>query len=118
MLSDVGLQMRTSFNRRSLSCSIIQLTVKLVAPSTSHPSSSSATRETSASYFLVDLASVSTGNEQEAQGSNIYKSLYTLRLILQRLSEPRGSSSSVPLLPFRESKLSRLLKPCLEGASR
>ncbi|EKX46206.1 hypothetical protein GUITHDRAFT_107824 [Guillardia theta CCMP2712] len=109
--------MRTNFSRRPLSTSIVQLTVR-VSSSSSRAASHPEAADVCSSFFLVDLASFSTSAELEAQGSNMYKSLYTLRLILQRLSDSQKSQGGNLVLPFRESKLTRLLKPCLDGTSR
>ena len=73
---------------------------------------------------LVDLAGserrqAATNEHQGHEGASINKSLLTLSTIIHRLSE-MPHAEAPPLapashLPFRDSKLTRLLQPCLGG---
>lgn len=70
---------------------------------------------------LVDLAGSenakmtgSTG-ERAREAKHINQSLLTLSLILQRLSTVKNGSSHIQYLPFRDSKLTRLLQSSLSG---
>ena len=81
----------------------------------------------SSTLQLVDLAGserrVAASEHQGHEGSAINKSLLTLSTIIHRLSEipsaevaAAGSSrAATSHLPFRDSKLTRLLQPCLGG---
>lgn len=74
-----------------------------------HAGSAAATRSV-AWLTLVDLAGSERGNaannkEQRLEGSNINKSLLTLGNVVQKLAD--GSAQHIP---FRDSKLTRLLQ--------
>lgn len=76
------------------------------------------------SLNLVDLAGSerlkSTGAEgiRQKEGAHINKSLLTLGTIIHTLSEHAGKSGSVGHLPYRNSKLTRLLRPALGGNAK
>ncbi|EPY53618.1 kinesin-like protein Tea2 [Schizosaccharomyces cryophilus OY26] len=72
---------------------------------------------------LVDLAGserASTDHERRKEGAFINKSLLTLGTVISRLSNSvnGGSSSSNNHIPYRESKLTRLLQQSLSGQSQ
>lgn len=67
---------------------------------------------------LIDLAGSesATGQaERLKEGSFINKSLLTLGTVIGKLSEPKTSLGHIP---YRDSKLTRLLQPALSGNSR
>lgn len=73
---------------------------------------------------LVDLAGsekyvTQGGKERRAEGANINKSLLTLGKVIFALSE-KGSSSAatLPHIPYRDSKLTRILQNSLSGNSK
>ncbi|RDW93230.1 putative kinesin family protein (KipA) [Aspergillus mulundensis] len=71
---------------------------------------------------LIDLAGserAADDKERRTEGAHINKSLLTLGNIISRLSETKGntSQSEGKHLPFRDSKLTRLLQPALSGNS-
>ncbi|GAA5980414.1 hypothetical protein JCM5350_001490 [Sporobolomyces pararoseus] len=68
---------------------------------------------------LIDLAGSESATGQEErrkEGSFINKSLLTLGTVIGKLTEPHHSSTSH--VPYRDSKLTRLLQPALSGNSR
>ncbi|GAA6059859.1 hypothetical protein JCM10212_007064 [Sporobolomyces blumeae] len=67
---------------------------------------------------LIDLAGSESATGQEErrkEGSFINKSLLTLGTVIGKLTEPHGSNAHIP---YRDSKLTRLLQPALSGNSR
>ncbi|KAG7662273.1 KIP2 [[Candida] subhashii] len=98
----------TDFNARSSrSHSILQIKIT----STSLISNTS----TKATLSLCDLAGserASTSVERRKEGSYINKSLLALSNVINRLS-----SSSLEHVPYRDSKLTRILQPALSGSS-
>ena len=87
----------------------------------------SAARARQSTLQLVDLAGSerrqsSSGGDasQGVEGATINKSLLALSTIIHRLSELGMPGSLLPLahLPFRDSKLTRLLQPCLGGPAQ
>lgn len=73
---------------------------------------------------LVDLAGSenakmtnSTG-ERAREAKCINQSLLTLSLIIQRLSKEKSGSVHKQYLPYRDSKLTRLLQPSLSGMAK
>lgn len=76
------------------------------------------------SLNLVDLAGServkSTGatGKRQVEGAHINQSLLVLGTIINRLSAAGGSSAKVGHLPYRDSKLTRLLRPALGGNAR
>ncbi|WBW72359.1 kinesin family plus-end directed microtubule motor Tea2 [Schizosaccharomyces osmophilus] len=72
---------------------------------------------------LVDLAGserASTDHERRKEGAFINKSLLTLGTVISRLSNSvnGGASSNNNHIPYRESKLTRLLQQSLSGQSQ
>lgn len=76
------------------------------------------------SLNLVDLAGSerlkSTGAEgtRQKEGAHINKSLLVLGTIINRLSSSGGDTSRIGHLPYRDSKLTRLLQPALGGNAK
>ncbi|KAI0559643.1 Kinesin-related Protein [Gracilaria domingensis] len=76
------------------------------------------------SLNLVDLAGSerlkSTGAEgaRQKEGSHINKSLLVLGTIINRLSSANGDPAKYGHLPYRDSKLTRLLRPALGGNAK
>lgn len=76
------------------------------------------------SLNLVDLAGSerlkSTGAQgtRQKEGCHINKSLLVLGTIINRLSSAGGDSSKIGHLPYRDSKLTRLLRPALGGNAK
>lgn len=100
----------TEFNARSSrSHAVVQISVEGSASPLSPP--------ISATLYLCDLAGserAADNDERRKEGSFINKSLLTLALIIGRLSD---QSTGAAHLPFRDSKLTRLLQPALSGKS-
>ena len=82
-----------------------------------------ATTGTFARVRLCDLAgseraaSTSNSGKRLQEGGNINKSLLALGSVVQALAKSKGSSQDV-FIPYRGSKLTRLLKDCLGGNCR
>lgn len=76
------------------------------------------------SLNLVDLAGSerikSTGAEgtRQKEGAHINKSLLVLGTIINRLSSSSADPSKLGHLPYRDSKLTRLLRPALGGNAK
>lgn len=76
------------------------------------------------SLNLVDLAGSerlkSTGAEgtRQKEGAHINKSLLVLGTIINRLSSARSDVANIGHLPYRDSKLTRLLRPALGGNAK
>ena len=73
---------------------------------------------------LIDLAGserAAESKERRQEGSHINRSLLTLGTVIARLSEARsrdgGKDKDASHLPYRDSKLTRLLQPALSGNS-
>ncbi len=73
---------------------------------------------------LIDLAGserAAESKERRTEGAHINKSLLTLGTVIGRLSGEKDKSSAVDKdekhLPYRDSKLTRLLQPALSGNS-
>ncbi|KAJ1017750.1 hypothetical protein NDA16_005069 [Ustilago loliicola] len=68
---------------------------------------------------LIDLAGsekyISQGGERRTEGSHINKSLLTLGKVIYALSERNSSSAHIP---YRDSKLTRILQNSLSGNAR
>jgi len=134
------VQLRTDQERASRATTIIRLTVyveppagRLDATAAAPPPGARAADgrlgSRSASLFLVDLASAAASNCADA---HLHRSLYTLRLIVGRLSRRAkrlgkeaaadgGAEAAAPddmaaRLPYRDSKLTRLLRNSLGGS--
>lgn len=75
------------------------------------------------SLYLVDLAGsesakmTNSKGERAREAKHINQSLLTLSTIIQRLSEDRsgGAGKRTQHLPYRDSKLTRILEPALDG---
>ncbi|CAO1637354.1 unnamed protein product [Sympodiomycopsis kandeliae] len=72
---------------------------------------------------LVDLAGsekyvTKGGKERRAEGANINKSLLTLGKVIFALSEKNTSTTTSTHIPYRDSKLTRILQNSLSGNSR
>ncbi|CAO3668969.1 unnamed protein product [Umbelopsis vinacea] len=66
---------------------------------------------------LIDLAGsekATTNLERQKEGAYINKSLLTLGTVISKLTDGKGSSH----IPFRDSKLTRILQPSLSGNAR
>lgn len=76
------------------------------------------------SLNLVDLAgserlkSTGAAGTRKTEGCHINKSLLTLGTIINRLSAAGGDLKKAGHLPYRDSKLTRLLRPALGGNAR
>lgn len=72
---------------------------------------------------LIDLAGserAADSKERRTEGAHINKSLLTLGNVIARLSENKdknGNPKDTKHLPYRDSKLTRLLQPALSGTS-
>ncbi|KAK4052258.1 Kinesin-like protein kip2 [Microbotryomycetes sp. JL221] len=69
---------------------------------------------------LIDLAgseSATGQDERRKEGAYINKSLLTLSTVISKLSEARPNGP-IQHIPYRDSKLTRLLQPALSGKSR
>jgi len=69
---------------------------------------------------LIDLAGserAAESKERREEGSHINRSLLTLGTVIARLSETKGKDKNANHLPYRDSKLTRLLQPALSGNS-
>uniref|UniRef100_V5EE60 Kinesin-like protein n=2 Tax=Kalmanozyma brasiliensis (strain GHG001) TaxID=1365824 RepID=V5EE60_KALBG len=70
---------------------------------------------------LIDLAGseryVSQGSDRRAEGAHINKSLLTLGKVIYALSEKTASAGAVHI-PYRDSKLTRILQNSLSGNAR
>jgi centromeric protein E len=70
--------------------------------------------------YLCDLAGSERAvsqSERRKEGAYINKSLLTLGTVIARLSSSSTGSSSLGHIPYRDSKLTRLLQPALSGRS-
>ena len=98
----------TDFNARSSrSHSILQIKLKVIDILTE--------TELKSTLSLCDLAGLeraATSLERRKEGSYINKSLLALSNVINKLS-----SSTLEHIPYRDSKLTRLLQPALSGSS-
>ncbi len=71
---------------------------------------------------LIDLAGsekyVSQGSDRRAEGAHINKSLLTLGKVIYALSEKSSPSTTGVHIPYRDSKLTRILQNSLSGNAR
>lgn len=70
---------------------------------------------------LIDLAGserAATEKERRKEGAFINKSLLTLGTVIAKLSEQCASGKQEPHIPYRDSKLTRLLQSSLGGNAR
>lgn len=103
----------TDFNARSSRSHAI-LQIKL------HTFSSLSQVETNATLSLCDLAGsekATSSVERRKEGSFINKSLLALSTVINKLSFSSKTGSLNEHIPYRDSKLTRLLQPALSGAS-
>lgn len=76
------------------------------------------------SLNLVDLAgserlkSTGANGKRQTEGCHINKSLLTLGTVINRLAAAGGDVKKTKHLPYRDSKLTRLLRPALGGNAR
>ncbi|KAL1959514.1 hypothetical protein VTO42DRAFT_1959 [Malbranchea cinnamomea] len=117
----------TQFNARS---SRSHAVVQIVVESRERISGSSGSQEKRAGMVvpggvrvstlsLIDLAGserAADDKERRAEGAHINKSLLTLGTVIARLSEKHKEGEGKHL-PYRDSKLTRLLQPALSGNS-
>ncbi|KAH3678402.1 hypothetical protein WICMUC_001419 [Wickerhamomyces mucosus] len=100
----------TDFNSRSSrSHAIVQLRIGITNQSTGI--------ETFSTLSLCDLAGserATSHNERRKEGSFINKSLLALGSVIVKLSSPQ---TSIGHIPYRDSKLTRILQPALSGES-
>lgn len=104
----------TEFNSKSSrSHAVVQITVE--STSNSQPGMRTST------LYLCDLAGserAASKTERRKEGAYINKSLLTLGTVIARLcAASTGSGSSAGHIPYRDSKLTRLLQPALSGKS-
>lgn len=105
----------TDFNARSSrSHSILQIKISTIDLSTN--------TEQSSTLSLCDLAGserATSSLERRKEGSFINKSLLALSTVINKLSLASGNSSPgiMEHIPYRDSKLTRLLQPALSGSS-
>lgn len=121
----------TQFNARSSrSHAVVQIVVesreRALAPNTNHEKRAGlvpgGVRVSTLS--LIDLAGserAAENKERRTEGAHINKSLLTLGTVIARLSgdkdRPTNSDRDGKHLPYRDSKLTRLLQPALSGNS-
>lgn len=110
----------TEFNSKSSrSHAVVQIFVESTA-SASGPNPGGPAR--SSLLYLCDLAGserAASQTERRKEGAYINKSLLTLGTVISRLSAVSTSASNVSAghIPYRDSKLTRLLQPALSGKS-
>ena len=122
----------TQFNSHSSrSHAVVQIVVESRerAPVTSSPDNKRAAMAPGgvrvSTLSLIDLAGserAADDRERRAEGAHINKSLLTLGTIISRLSENKDKNGNPTdrdgkHLPYRDSKLTRLLQPALSGNS-
>ncbi|EGV61951.1 hypothetical protein CANTEDRAFT_125333 [Yamadazyma tenuis ATCC 10573] len=76
--------------------------------------------ETNATLSLCDLAGSERGtssSERRKEGSFINKSLLALSTVINKLSISSNTGNLTDHVPYRDSKLTRLLQPALSGSS-
>lgn len=103
----------TDFNARSSRSHAI-LQIKL------HTRNHQSGIETNATLSLCDLAGsekATSSVERRKEGSFINKSLLALSTVINKLSYSSKTGSLNEHIPYRDSKLTRLLQPALSGAS-
>lgn len=103
----------TDFNTRSSrSHAILQLKLNTVDLPTG--------METNSTLSLCDLAGsekATSSAERRKEGSFINKSLLALSTVINKLSVSSNTGSLNEHIPYRDSKLTRLLQPALSGSS-
>ncbi|KAF9126503.1 hypothetical protein BGW39_006572 [Mortierella sp. 14UC] len=86
------------------------------SPTTRKPSSKSASAVRVSQLNLIDLAGsekASSNEERRKEGAFINKSLLTLGTVISKLTEEKGAH-----IPYRDSKLTRILQSSLNGSAR
>ncbi|ODQ63262.1 kinesin-domain-containing protein, partial [Nadsonia fulvescens var. elongata DSM 6958] len=118
----------TEFNSRSSrSHAVVQITIECTPHSMStiegnddnSKADANNLRSTISTLYLCDLAGserAAQQSERRKEGAFINKSLLTLGTIISRLSAA-STSSALTHVPYRDSKLTRLLQPALSGKS-
>lgn len=103
----------TDFNSRSSrSHAILQLKLNVVDLATGF--------EQNSTLSLCDLAGserATSSVERRKEGSFINKSLLALSTVINKLSVSSNTASATDHIPYRDSKLTRLLQPALSGSS-
>ncbi|ORY82471.1 kinesin motor domain-containing protein, partial [Protomyces lactucae-debilis] len=109
----------TDFNAHSSrSHAVVQLVVESVPASLSLTMSNASGVAKIRTLNMIDLAGsekAASDAERRKEGSYINKSLLTLGTVIARLTS--GSQASSAHIPFRDSKLTRLLQHALSGLS-
>ncbi|KAF2666028.1 kinesin-domain-containing protein [Microthyrium microscopicum] len=116
----------TQFNARSSrSHAVVQIVVESrerAGPNNRAPLPPGGVRVSTLS--LIDLAGserAAESKERRTEGAHINKSLLTLGTVISKLSfekdKEKGGPNSDKHLPYRDSKLTRLLQPALQGNS-
>ncbi|CBQ68949.1 related to Kinesin [Sporisorium reilianum SRZ2] len=119
----------TDWNERSSrSHTCFKITIESWERSDQDPSAGSAEtrlgkKVTVSELCLIDLAGsekyVSQGSDRRAEGAHINKSLLTLGKVIYALSEKTSSPNSAGAhIPYRDSKLTRILQNSLSGNAR
>ncbi|KAG0373627.1 hypothetical protein BGX24_011452 [Mortierella sp. AD032] len=114
----------TDFNAHSSrSHSIFQIVIEsrdrsptAAGSPTSKPGSKSASAVRVSQLNLIDLAGsekASSNEERRKEGAFINKSLLTLGTVISKLTEEKGAH-----IPYRDSKLTRILQSSLNGSAR
>lgn len=119
----------TQFNQRSSrSHAVVQIVVESRErlPGVSNSSTTMVTAKAGAggvrvsTLSLIDLAGserAAENKERRQEGAHINKSLLTLGNVISKLADARSGKGGVEHLPYRDSKLTRLLQPALSGNS-
>ncbi|ANB10963.1 Kip2p [Sugiyamaella lignohabitans] len=112
----------TDFNSRSSrSHAVVQISIESIPNSDStgvrsHQSQHQQLQRLQSTLYLCDLAGSERAvsqSERRKEGAFINKSLLTLGTVIARLS----SNNNAGHIPYRDSKLTRLLQPALSGKS-
>ena len=117
---------RTAMNATS---SRSHAVLRISVSSTPNPGHALSGPPRSSTLYVVDLAGSERADPNAArtkklvqlkkEGSNINQSLLTLRLCVQRLAKASGEAAEpVGHVPYRDSKLTRILQPALAGPGR
>ena len=117
---------RTAMNATS---SRSHAVLRISVSSTPNPGHALSGPPLASTLYVVDLAGSERADPNAArtkklvqlkkEGSNINQSLLTLRLCVQRLAKASGEASEpVGHVPYRDSKLTRILQPALAGPGR
>lgn len=116
-----GMNASSSRSHSIITISVIREDI----PSTSHPNQPNQPTCRAAKLHLVDLAGserakrTAAGGDRFAEGVQINKGLFALAKVISTLADnsdkPRGKQAHVP---YRDSKLTRLLQDSLGGNSR